>query len=411
MLSLVIPLSLRAKPQTAPTPVPDPPKPTVSISFERQAIKENDAIQVSSRFSNEWDQSLAGVTLYIDGPAILSWSASTCEEWKRNSYSGGLTDHKLSLGPVGPNEVRATTLCVKSGPAIDVGDFNVSFTYDYAWRKGDVERHSFISIDKPLKANLFGSDSVAGVPIALAAFIVPGLFFWLILGWLKFSWSIEGLPLGDKLIYSVLTSLPLLVIVNWVMPNPGAGISFSKLGSYALTGFLVGLFVGILDWLRRWDQRRRAENRLKVAEAAHRAAKEREVKLSDGWEVLLEKLLNKFPDYHKPRAVLTVKEEEYIGSLADETDEVVAIVGWFQIVQSEIPTSNRAAIEAELKAVKRSIDLFNVAKKYKLSIRVRSPIEKTGDASYLERARAFGSEDATVSLVDGGGSEETLTLQ
>src|SRR6185503_5150595 len=271
MFSLVIPLSLRAKPQASPTPFSDPPKPTVSISFERQAIKENDVIEISSRFSNEWDESLSNVTLYIDGPASLTWKASTCEQWKRESYGGGLNDRRLNLGPVGPHEIRPTMLCVKSGPTIDVGDFNVSFTYDYAWKKGDVERHSFISLDKPLKANLFGSDSVAGVPIALAAFIVPGLFFWLILGWLKFTWSSDGLALGDKLIYSILTSLPLLVIVNWFMPNPGVGISFSKLGSYALTGFLVGLLIGVLDWLRRWDQRRRARNRQKVEEEAQRA--------------------------------------------------------------------------------------------------------------------------------------------
>ncbi len=416
MLGILSPISLWARtPTPTPTPSPtpsDPPKPTIYISFERQAIKENDTIQISTRFSNEWDQGLTNVTLYVDGPSTLTWHASTCEEWKSTSYERGLANYEVKLGPVGPNEVRPTVLCLKSGPSIDVGDFNVSFTYDYAWRKNNIERHSFLATDKPLKANLFGSDSVAGVPIALAAFIVPGLFFWLILGWLKFTWSIEGSPLGDKLIYSVLISLPLLVVVNWVMPTTGAGISFMKLGSYAATGFSVGLLLGIGDWVRRRYKVRKADRAQKLDAENQRIAEEKKVKPGDTPDVLLEKLLNVYPDYHQPHAVLRSADGvEYEGSLAVKQGEVVAVIGTFQIDQSKISGPLRDTIIAELTEAKRSIDRYYVARKYKLRIEGRNPIAKSDDTGYTDLAFALSDKDAAVTSFDADGPEEVLTLQ
>jgi hypothetical protein len=159
-------------------------------------MRENDQLQAKILISNEWDKPLADVVLRVTAPTFLSWSDTSCAEWK------GATQGAANIGTVGANDFREVTVCLKSGSDILVGDFNVSFTCEYSWPIGQARGRSFVTADKTVKSSLLGSDTVAGVPIALAAFIVPGLFFWLVLERFKVPWNV-GSALGDKLVYSV----------------------------------------------------------------------------------------------------------------------------------------------------------------------------------------------------------------
>lgn len=396
-LSLLVFASERAEPPTPSPTVPDPPKPILIVSFGRQSIKEADAIDVRLLLNNEWDQTLSDAVLQIDSPPTLSWNGTTCEQWRQHPENPGLLDRSLKIGPVGPKEVRRLNLCVRSGHNIDVGEFNILFAVDYSWTQNNVSRHSLVTTEKVLKANLFGSDAIAGVPIALAAFIVPGLFFWLVLQLLKSPWTIGGVGLGDKLLYSVLTSFVLLWLVNLVRPDPDPSISFSKLVFFAATGLVSGLIVGLT--LRAWQSYRDSQR------------KKKEIKLGDPPEVLLGKLLKQYPQYHNPSGILrTAAGETYSGSLAAQTDDVVAIVGWFQIVKANIDGPNKAEILSALdEAKERAVDIYDVAIKYKLNIEARDPINLEGNpvgALHFTNPR----KDATAQTSEGTGSGEALVV-
>src|ERR1043165_5618554 len=140
----LLPVSLVAEPISKQSA--DPPKPTVAISFERNAIRESDAIQVRVWFTNEGDESLLTVTLYIESPAGIDWNASDCAQW--NDKTGALGSQPLNMGSVGPHEVRSITLCAKSGANIDVGEFNILFAFDYSWSSNNIERHSMVTAEK-----------------------------------------------------------------------------------------------------------------------------------------------------------------------------------------------------------------------------------------------------------------------
>ena len=379
----------------SPSPViPDPPKPLLLVSFERQAIRENDAIPVRVWFTNEWDQSLSSVTIHIDSPSKLKWNTTTCEKWTPKPNEELKSLQEFSLGAVGPHEVKPIDMCVRSESEVTVGDFNISFAADYSWDAK--RRHSLVTTEKQLKANLFGSDAVAGVPIALAAFIVPGLFFLLMLDWWKFPRSLGGVGLGDKLIYSILWSLPLLYIVNRISPDSNPGISFRKLTIYALTGLAAGLVLGAGAWGWRWNRERQRE--------------ERQVRLEFTPEQLLGKLLAIHPDYHKPVGIMRIGNDEYRGSLADMTDNnVVAVVGWFQIDRSKIDGPDKAEILAELDAAERSIDMYEVATKHGLSLDPFNAITMNGN-EIEELGVARPKNDAYAVTQDGKGQYEPITL-
>lgn len=397
----------------SPSPLPPPPKPNIAITFERQAIKESDAIQARVWFSNEWDQTLSNVTLHIDSPTFLTWNADTCGKWSAKGFEGGLVDNVVNLNSVAPNEVRVVPLCMKSGSGIVVGDFNVSFTFEYSWPGKNNASRSFVMSEKTLKANLFGSDSVAGVPIALAAFIVPGLFFWLVIGLLKLPWSV-GPALGDKVVYSVIASLGLLGAVNFLRPDPSGTISLQKLFVFALAGCIAGVSVGGADVLRRWLVSKWREARAKTdKERAAKLKEELDPKLNDSPAVLLGKLLKLHPNLQKPRALVRLGDNtQYQGTLMAETDEVTALVGSFRVSRSKIIGKDREAIIAKLENAKLSSERFGIATEYRLEIEPYDSIieKKDGAETETDVSRTFNREGTTAQQFDAGGVNEPLVF-
>ena len=364
----IVPLASGAGSSTPqPSPSPTPPKPNVAVSFDRQSLRENDAVQAWIRFANEWDQSLANVNLQIDSPSFLSWRVGACGDWKSNLPAATGT---VNVGAVVANHVRVTPVCFRSGPDVMVGDFNVSFTFDYYWT-GKSQPHSFVTSEKTLKANLFGSDSVAGIPIALAAFIVPGLFFWLVVGWLKVPWNV-GDGLGDKLIYSLLVSFALLWLLEKLQVNASTSISIQRLGVFAGVGAISGAAVGgssrlISFGFRKWRESKATEA-LAAQEQLAAARKAREVKLGDPKVLLLEKLLELYPNHKTPRAVISRDGIEYEGTLMSQTEDVTALIGSFRILKTEIKGPDRAAIIQELSAATTSFERYKIAVKHQLEI-------------------------------------------
>jgi hypothetical protein len=387
----------------APSPAPTPPKPGLAVVLERQVVRENDELQAQIWISNEWDKPISDVVLQVNVPAFLSLAAGSCSDSKNGSQTN--PQGVASIGTIAPNDVKAVNVCLRTGPDIMVGDFNVSFTCEYAWPLANGKGRSFVTTEKTLKSNLLGSDTVAGVPIALAAFIVPGLFFWLVIGWLKVPWDI-GSALGDKLVYSVIVSVLLLWLINFWKPNTSGAIGLSKLFTFALAGATVGLFVGSVDHGLRFLVRLRKQTRQSIAKAA-------EVKLGDDSLVLLRKLLTKYPNCRKPRAVVTLGEEQYIGSLMAETDEIVAVIGWFRIARENIQASNRDEVIAELEGAKEPIELFNIATRYRLKIEPRNGIKQRtkGNESELEEVWTSPREGVTAEQHCDTAEDEVLILE
>jgi hypothetical protein len=192
---------------------------------------------------------------------------------------------------------------------------------------------------------------------------------------LKVPWN-AGSGLGEKLIYSIIVSVGLLWLLSWWKTESSGAIGLSKMFWFAAAGGVAGLIVGGMDHFVRFLLRRRSAKEAALADAA-------EAKVGDEPLELLQKLLTKYPNGRKPRAVVTAGDTQYTGSLMEETDEIVAVVGWFRIVKDNIPAANRAEILGALTQAQSSLELFNVASKYGLTIEPRNGIREitNGDES------------------------------
>src|SRR2546429_2013387 len=314
---LLSPLQEHAQPrgkgpalQPSATPVVTP-TPAISVSFGRQSLREGDSVQVEIWLSNNSDQDLQNPALEIAAPKFMHWHRISCEQPEFGN--------DLLIGPIAAHKTLSFPLCVYTDNEIEVGDFNILFTLTYEW-DGNAKK-SFVSSEKAIKVNLFGSDSLAGVPLGLAGFIVPGLFFWIFAHFWRVPWNKE---LGSELIYSVLISVILIacgyllrqfLTFKWLTYfDIRSGISVAKLSALAAAGIVFGNLFGVLYFW--WQQRKLAQI----------------ITAKDDLIVAVEKVVKQNPGYIYPTTTITDENShQFVGSLSATSDNTTWLIGWFRI--------------------------------------------------------------------------------
>jgi membrane associated rhomboid family serine protease len=356
---------LQTTAQTEHIKLPDElPSPSMLVSFERLSLRENDSLWIEVLIVNGSEYELTNLDLRIAGPEHFNWHADSC--------AGAKLEPNLSLGTVQARSTLTRRLCLKTDSEISVGEFNVLFVLKYQMGGGTAT--SLVTNEKTVKAYLFGSESIAGIPLALAGFIVPGLIFWLFVGWFKAPWGID-LPLSDKMIYSVLVSLVFIALgsqLNFLNKylNIGNGISVAKLFWLAVTGCIFGVVLGGFDYTRRKAQQKRAD--------------ERQINVGDDDFTLLRKLMLLYPNAEQPRAIIRLKDKTaYVGSLAARTVKVTvgspereiihSMVGWFEINLQQGLAGVSQEIKDEITRLNHEnqlVKLLAAAERYKIIERI-----------------------------------------
>jgi hypothetical protein len=168
--------------------------------------------------------------------------------------------------------------------------------------------------------SLLGTDNIAGVPLALAGLIVPGLLFWVVVGWFRVPWAKS--ELGEITLYSIPISLLFMVAGRWAPAmDVGSGIGVVKLGCLALGGAVLGGIVGLVDYMRR-RAKQEAEDALVIAD-------------SDDMPELIGKLAARHR-YAGPKTMqVTLKDgRQYAGSWAVRDGGYTYLFGAFYIDSS-----------------------------------------------------------------------------
>jgi hypothetical protein len=293
------------------------------ISLSRQTIREKDRIPVSVSLSNASSKGLTNVTLRWSIPSdFLALYPGAC---RKQDYADNAPS-SFSWPAIPANEDAQSTqtkdFCLVSSTANE-DTFNLGFALEYEWTENGHARHSMVTVQKPIKSAFLGTDTLAGIPLGLASYIVPGLLFWMVLDWWSTPWRVQGDVLADKMIYSVLLSLLLIAIVSpvhWLQPytDVTSGLSMTKLEFLALFGAVAGLATGGGDRAVRWYLTRRS------------------LRPTDQELVLLEKLLRLNPGRLKPSSIVRMSNGvQYRGSVGAQTATHTFLMGWYQI--SRVP--------------------------------------------------------------------------
>ncbi len=317
------------KAETPPPPEPEKaPTPQWTISLERGTLRENDHLPIRVVLSNPSDKALSNVNLrWNDLPGEVVMYAASCGEvtadptkyQKASQVAIGSLPAQSDTG-----SIDAVDLCLTSAAVMN-GDYNLLFTLRYDWPAKQGLAHGVLSSEKVIKTAFLGTDSLAGVPLALVGFIVPGLLFWLALDWWKTPWRIEGPTLGDKTVYSILVSLLLIAVASW-WPcwefswwpclkkdlDITQGLSMRKLEYLVLLGAVAGMVIGGTD---RWIRHIRTRDALQP---------------TDDDLTLLIKLLRLNMGKNQPKTRVTLNSGQiFEGSIGARGPTHTFLVGWY----------------------------------------------------------------------------------
>lgn len=366
------------QPSPSPSPAASPPTPpTVTVSLERSVIREEDNVPVNIWLTNPGSQALNEVQVSITSPGFLTLSTSQC--------AGTLVKSTVKFGSVPANSSTSCTLnlVTTKDKEIVVGDYNLLFTFQYQWQDNNGVHGSVVTAEKPVKVNLLGTDSVAGIPLALAGFIIPGLFFWIAIRLFKVPWGVD-LPLGDKTIYSIIISSLFMAVGAWYdYFNVNNGISLNKLLKLAGAGFAAGVVLAIAYhvWARRQRKKREA-NRISFNDSeAVIFGKALELNSNYNPGKLRRLLAFIFPRaaYRKPVTLVRLSDKtEYVGSFAVTDEESVVLLGWFSIN----PAGANQATLTEAKRLEEQgkiLELYRFATQNNLPIDVSDQIRQRSD--------------------------------
>lgn len=331
-------VNARARAEDA-SPPAKTPKPELLVSVSHSAIRENDQSAVSIWISNDNDISLKSLNLRISSPDFLEWHDVSC--------NGPRIQGDVAFGKLAAHSVISRTLCLKSGPTVELGSLNILFTANFTWENKGDSGESFVSSEKPLTVTLLGTDTLGGVPLGIAALVAPGLLFWIVVSACGASWG-PGIALGDKMIYSVLASALIMIMLS-PFPYFGmrTGLSVLKLVLIAVIGAGLGLLCGGIDWGKRRAQRKASEAQT--------------VRQGDDDKTVLGKLLRVYENKSIARTTVRLKDGGYfMGSLGEERADLVTLVGWFR-VNTQGKTDNLVAKLKQLAAKKKYVELFDAA--------------------------------------------------
>jgi hypothetical protein len=320
----------------------------LSISFERQTIRENDKVPVRIVIVNPSAANLRTVTLRWNLPSdLLTLYAQSCgnplapgqrTDAKRNpsSFTWDTVPSNKDA-----NSIQTKDFCLVSSDASE-DSFNLGFELQYSWINTDGHtQYATLVVEKPIKSAFLGTDTLAGIPLGLAGLIVPGLLFWMLLDWWQTPWRVQGNFLSDKMVYCALVSMLLIAALKPArLPflDITSGLSIAKLVRLAMIGATAGLLLGGGDyWIRECKARRTLHP-------------------EDDELLVFEKLLRLNKRKPTPSTVVRSKDgTQYRGSVGAQAGAFVFLSGWYKI-QSD---PKRPAIAEHLKS--RIADLLKRA--------------------------------------------------
>ncbi|HEU4506943.1 MAG TPA: hypothetical protein VFR78_01805 [Pyrinomonadaceae bacterium] len=382
------------------------PKPSVSISFARQALRENDATPVDVWVSFDSDPKITSVALRVSSPDILEWYDASCQN--------KLDQRHIQLDPAESSSAFYNKLCLKSKADITSGEYNVLFTIKYQWTKDDKLQTAMTSVEKTVKVNLLGSDSLAGIPLALAGLIVPGFCFLLVLRATKMI----GTDGADLMIYGVVASLGFIAlakllrrfVAGWGWTtfaqklqylDASSNVSVDKLMWLAISGASAGVLVALVYYSKAGIQNRK-----------RRAL---EIKEGDENETILWKLLKRDPRYNKflitlwlkdvfgrgnesyrPMTTVRIKDgEKFIGTLGIRNGTSARLLGSFRVVIAGATDPNLAAKLRRYKDKGWLLHVYKTATSKGLQIRPQNEVTKASDKTTTGNVIEAWDDDVT----------------
>jgi hypothetical protein len=299
---------------------PDAPgKPALTVILERNEILAGQTMSFSVWIENATDAKMLNAGLSLFGPAFLK--IGTLDQ------SGACaTKDTIDLGNVEPGSTLVRNkLCLQAGSSIEERDENLGFGVSYSLQnqKDNKTTAGALVSEKKLSIGLFGTESVGGVSLRLASYLIPGTLFLMILRLFAPKWKIE-LGVTESVTLSIFISVFLFFLAAFGFPSlqlrfAGIGSSVSAITFLTLCGIAMALAFIAVAVLRG------------SSVIATRWRNARIVQENDSLVTIIRKAVRAAEGNFDP-VMMSADGKQFFGSLAVPTSNGGKILlGWFKL--------------------------------------------------------------------------------
>jgi hypothetical protein len=290
----------------------------MTLIMERAELLAGEAVGLDVWIENPTDTGMTNVRFRYAGPSFLA-VGRLASDGKCRVEANGI----IPLGSIQPNSILEPSprLCLQANSKVEEHDLFLGFSVSYSLDNQSKSR--VLIVEKKLSIGLFGTETIGGVSLRLAAYVVPGLLLMMVL-------RVGGLPsvgnLGGSEVatLSVLFSVLLFLIAARI---PGFNLTFAGVGSavsaelflaLCATAIAVGCLMLVIQHCIK-VHRERQRNEFMVG-------------ATDNYVTALQKALRGATRDTLPVTVITRNQERFVGSLMAPTSSGgTALLGWFQL--------------------------------------------------------------------------------
>ena len=218
---------------------------TLSVNLQQAKIRLNEPVKGSITISNATDEKVDSANLVIALPDAIRLYEADC--------TTQMDPAAFNISEFKGRKVMRWEVCYKlDSMQAHAGSYTIIYTLNYSWG----ENEAISTVEKAVEIDLIGVQSVFGVPLAFAGFVLPGLMILIMLKMFKAPWAVNQTS-EERIIIGVLLSVLLMwaitayagqrTDVQWLQKfNLYEEVSLEKLILYIVSGIVVGLIFVIL---------------------------------------------------------------------------------------------------------------------------------------------------------------------
>ncbi|WP_316174853.1 MULTISPECIES: hypothetical protein [unclassified Bradyrhizobium] len=228
-----------------------PSKPALTVILARNEILAGQTMGFSIWIENATEARIMDAGLSLFGPPSLKIGSlgpdGTCD-----------VKDTIGLGTVEPGSTLVRSrMCLKADSSIAERDENLAFSVSYSLQ--NVKDNKTIAgasvAEKKMSIGLFGTESVGGVSLRLASYVIPGTFFLMILRLFAPKESRVELGATESVTLSIFISTLLFLGTAYLIPSlqlhfAGIGSTVSAIAFLALCGAAIvlgGILAAVLQ--------------------------------------------------------------------------------------------------------------------------------------------------------------------
>jgi hypothetical protein len=303
----------KSKPTTAPL------QPALTVVLDHSDLVAGRALAAHIWVVNPTDAHLGDMHVRLSAPSYLQLghaNGDKCEVLLGAPAQVALPDlgpHTAYLSPI--------ELCLQARETVEEADITIALSLSYTQQSSASQGTGLVVSEKKLSIGLFGTETVAGTSLRLAAYFIPGLIFVILLRLARLPWFDRGGAEGTALI--VVFSVALSLLAGWIFRighlsglELGGGINALFFLLLCVIAAGIALILAFVSYL--WTRLQRiCRARIKVG-------------ANDPLDIVMLKALRIAPKGYPTVTVVTKKDQRFVGSLmADMDDGGTVLLGWF----------------------------------------------------------------------------------